>query len=76
MTARLRLALILGVGALYVGGVAFLAGTMVERLRFGAQRTAVVTRLTAKEERVRARLMELELRSRAATSTSLVSPAL
>jgi hypothetical protein len=89
MSARQRLAVLVA-GGLYLGGVAFLAGMMVERIRFDAHRTTIVTSLTAREQRVRARLMDLErdslsdgratgsadLHARDATSRSLVSPVL
>ena len=60
MSARLRLSMIVGLGGLYLAVLGFLCGVVVERIRFDLQRTATVTRLTEAEERMRARLMEIE----------------
>ena len=60
MSARLRLSMIAGLGGLYLAALGFLCGVVVERIRFDLQRTATVTRLTEAEERMRARLMEIE----------------
>ena len=60
MSARDRLTVILVVGSLYVGGFAFLTGMMAERIRFDAHRAAILAQLTTTEERLRARLIEIE----------------
>jgi len=52
--------MIAGLGGLYLAALGFLCGVVVERIRFDVQRTATVTRLTKSEERMRARLMEIE----------------
>lgn len=61
MTARARRAILIGVAVIYVAGLGFLAGIMVERMRFDVQRTATLTRLTAAEQRVRSVLMDIEV---------------
>ena len=61
MTARARRPILIGVAAIYVAGLGFLAGIMVERMRFDVQRTATLTRLTAAEQRVRSVLMDIEV---------------
>jgi hypothetical protein len=52
-------ALALGLG-LYAVAVGLLAGMLLERVRFDAERAAVLTRVTMAEQRLHARLMELE----------------
>ena len=54
------LTVIVSLGCLYVAGVGFLAGVCVERIRFDAHRTAVLTQLTTTNQRRHARLMDLE----------------
>jgi hypothetical protein len=58
-----RLAMIVGLGCLYLAAVSFLAGVCVERIRFDAHRTAGLTQLTATHQRLHARLMDLERRT-------------
>lgn len=62
MTRRHRLAAIVGIVCLYLAGVGFLSGVLVERVRFDARRAAVLERLTTTEQRLHARLMDLEHR--------------
>jgi len=57
------LTVVVGLGCLYVAGVGFLAGVCVERIRFDAHRTAVLTQLTATNQRLHERLMDLERRT-------------
>jgi hypothetical protein len=58
-----RRAVLIGLGCLYLGGIGFLSGMVMERMRFDAQRTAVLTRLTAAQDRLHAHLMRLEQRA-------------
>ncbi|HEX2501990.1 MAG TPA: hypothetical protein VHO73_11075 [Methylomirabilota bacterium] len=53
-------ALLIGFACLYLTVMGFLTGTMVERMRFDARRSSVLSRLTKAEHQVRARLMDLE----------------
>jgi hypothetical protein len=62
MRTRYRRAVMIGLGCLYLGAVGFLSGMLVERIRFDLHRTAVLTRLAAAEQRLHARLMDLEPR--------------
>jgi hypothetical protein len=57
------LTVIVGLGCLYLACVGFLAGVCVERIRFDAHRTAVLTQLGATNQRLHARLMDLERRT-------------
>jgi hypothetical protein len=58
MSRRRRvLALVL---SLYAVAVGFLSGMLLERVRFDAERAAVLTRVTMAEQRLHARLMDLE----------------
>jgi len=57
--SRRRRALALGL-CLYAIAMGFLAGMLLERVRFDAERAAVLTRVTMAEQRLHARLMELE----------------
>jgi hypothetical protein len=54
---RLSLTLSLGI---YVGAVGFLGGVLVERIRFDRERASVLERVAHAEQRLHARLMELE----------------
>ena len=58
-----RLKVIVCLGCLYMAGVGFLAGVCVERIRFDPRRTAVLTQLTATNQRLHVRLMDLERRT-------------
>jgi hypothetical protein len=60
MRARYRRAVMIGLGCVYLGGVGFLSGILVERMRFDLQRAAVLTHLAATEKRLHARLMDIE----------------
>jgi hypothetical protein len=64
MRRRRRLAVIVGIVCLYLAGVGFLSGVLVERVRFDARRAAVLERLSTTEQRLHARLMDLEHRPR------------
>ena len=57
--SRGRRALVLGLG-LYAIAVGFLAGMLLERVRFDLERAAVLTRVTMAEQRLHTRLMEIE----------------
>ena len=57
--SRRRRVLALGLG-LYAIAVGVLAGMLLERVRFDAERAAVLTRVTMAEQRLHARLMDLE----------------
>jgi hypothetical protein len=63
VTARTRLAVVIGLGGLYLGALGFLSGMLVERMRFDVQRAATLRRLAATEDRLHARLMRLERRA-------------
>ncbi len=54
-----RLSLVLGMG-IYVGAIGFLGGVRVERIRFDRERASVLERVAHAEQRLHARLMELE----------------
>jgi hypothetical protein len=58
MTRR-RLGWLVGAGCLYLAGLGFLSGVVVERVRFDRQR-ATVHSLSATQERLHTRLMDLE----------------
>jgi hypothetical protein len=60
MRARYLRAVMIGLGCVYLGGVGFLSGILVERVRFDLQRAAVLTRLAATEKRLHVRLMDIE----------------
>ena len=62
MARRRRLALALGLAYLYVLGMGFLAGVLVDRVRFDQRRAEVLRYLTLTEARLRARLVSLERR--------------
>ena len=59
------LTVIVCLGGLYLAGFGFLAGICVERIRFDSHRTAVLTQLTATNQRLHARLMNVERRTEA-----------
>jgi hypothetical protein len=50
-----------GLAALYLLGLGFLAGMTAERIRFDAERTMILTRLTLATMQTKQRLMLLEL---------------
>jgi hypothetical protein len=50
-----------GLAALYLLGLGFLAGMTAERLRFDAERTMILARLTLATMETKERLMQLEL---------------
>lgn len=60
---RHRVVLTVGLG-LYAAVMSFLGGVLVERIRFDAQRSAVLTRVSAVEQRLQAYLMALEKQER------------
>jgi len=60
MTARGRLAVIVGAGALYLVGIGFVSGIAVERMRFDGKRAALLTRLTSAQARLHGHVMDLE----------------
>jgi hypothetical protein len=64
MRRRHRLAVIVGIVCLYLAGIGFLSGVLVERMRFDARRATVLEHLTTTEQRLHARLMDLERRPR------------
>lgn len=52
---------VLGVGlGLYAIAMGVLSGMLLERVRFDAERASMLTRVTMAEQRLRARLMDLE----------------
>ena len=59
MTRR-QLEILVGAGCLYLTVLGFLAGVVVERVLFDRQRTAVLQRLAATQERLHTHLMNLE----------------
>ena len=63
MSRRRRRLTVLALGALTLGGIGFLSGVVVERMRFDTKRAAVIASLTSAHARVHARLMELEHRT-------------
>ena len=56
---RRRLVCTVGLG-LYVSAMGFLGGMLVERTRFDRERSRVLGRVATAEQRLHARLMELE----------------
>jgi hypothetical protein len=60
---RVRRVVLLGLVGLYLGGLGVLSGMLVERMRFDAERAAVLSRLAATEGRLHAHLMNLERRA-------------
>jgi hypothetical protein len=62
MTRR-GLGILIGAGCLYLTALGFLAGVMVERMRFDRQRTTVLQRLATTQERLHTHLMNLERRT-------------
>ena len=60
MKPRYRRAVIIGLGCVYLGGIGFLSGMLVERMRFDLRRAAVLTRLADAEKRLHAHLMDIE----------------
>jgi hypothetical protein len=68
MKVRYRRAALIGLGCVYLGGIGFLSGIVVERMRFDLQRAAVLTRLADTEKRLHAHLMDIERDSRRAAS--------
>ena len=56
---RQRIVLTVGLG-FYAAVMSFLGGVLVERIRFDAQRSAVLTRVSTAEQRLQAHLMALE----------------
>jgi hypothetical protein len=59
MTRR-GLAILMGAGCLYLTILGFLAGVVVERVRFDRDRATVLQRLAATQERLHTHLMDLE----------------
>jgi hypothetical protein len=59
MTRR-EVGLLIAGGYLYLAGLGFLTGMVVERIRFDRQRATVLQHFAATHERLRARLMDLE----------------
>jgi hypothetical protein len=62
--SRRRLRILAGLGGLYLGFIGFFTGMVVERMRFDHHRAAVVQSLTATRDRLHARLMDLEHRTK------------
>jgi hypothetical protein len=60
MSRRRRRTLALFLGGIYFAGLGFLSGIVVERMRFDAARSAVLTHLTDAQQRLHGRLMDLE----------------
>lgn len=60
MTSRRAISLAVGCACLCLAVMGFLAGIVVERVRFDARRSAVLSSLASDERRVRAYLMDLE----------------
>jgi hypothetical protein len=59
MTRR-RLRFLIAAGCLYLTGLGFLTGMIVERVRFDRQRSIVLHHLAATQERLHTHLMDLE----------------
>lgn len=57
---RCEFTTLIGIGCLYLGVLGFLAGMVVERMRFDHQRAIVLESLTATEKQLHTRLMDLE----------------
>jgi hypothetical protein len=57
---RRGLTTLIAVGCLYLGILGFLAGMVVERMRFDPQRDAGLKSLPATERQLHTRLMDLE----------------
>jgi hypothetical protein len=64
MTTRRRLGFLIAAGCLYLAGLAFLTGMVVERVRFDRQRGLLLQRLAATQARLHTHLMDLERQSR------------
>ena len=60
MTGRRALFLAIMAGCFYSTALGVLLGIVVDRIRFDAERAAVLSRLTTAERQVRVRLMDLE----------------
>jgi len=63
MTRR-RLGLLIATGCLYLAGLGFLTGMVVERVRFDRQRGILLQHLAATQERLHTHLMDLERQTR------------
>jgi hypothetical protein len=60
MTISHRNAVLMALVALYLSAFGFVSGMLAERMRFDWNRSVVLLRLDATEQRLRARLMEIE----------------
>jgi hypothetical protein len=63
MRPRYRRTLVAGLGCLYLAGLGFLSGILLERARFDRERSAVLIRLSTMQQALHARLMDMEGRS-------------
>jgi hypothetical protein len=63
MTRR-RLGVLLAAGCIYLAGLGFLTGVVVERVRFDRQRGILLQHLAATQERLHTHLMDLERQTR------------
>ena len=61
--SRRRLSVLMVMIALYLCGIGFLSGMVVERMRFDGRRAAVLASLSAAQARLHAHLMHLERRT-------------
>ena len=63
MTRR-RLGFVIAAGCVYLAGLGFLTGMVVERVRFDRQRGILLQHLAATQERLHTHLMDLERQTR------------
>jgi len=64
MMTRCRLGFLIAAGCLYLAGLGFLTGMVVERVRFDRQRGLLLQRLAAMQARLHTHLMDLERQTR------------
>jgi hypothetical protein len=60
MMTRRGLGFLIAAGCLYLAGLGFLTGMVVERVRFDRQRSILLQHLAATQERLHTHLMDLE----------------
>ena len=60
MMTRRRRGFLIAAGCLYLAGLGFLTGMVVERVRFDRQRNVLLQHLAATQERLHTHLMDLD----------------
>jgi len=71
MTSSSRNTALIALAALYLTAFGFVSGMLADRIRFDWNRSVVLMRLDATEQRLRARLMEIERAAESARSAQL-----